>query len=691
MNERVEFTSLCNVWMDSYNKTWLSRLADLKDGRLIFPNIDNDLPKLFGNRDRLYHTSGPAEDGAIGIWRWSAIPRDTDTRKDFITSEYQYDLRPTRFVQIKHISTLEQLSNLLLEGISVHKYACDTFFGYEKESGVYEGLLCEAEELIFEDKIYLKKDIYSLPIYQFDQSEIITIKSSMRFVKTIPLLPASKRLSIGSLNENIKSIIMDRMTWPLYKDCIGRTRAEWRNCKTLFERVCGESLYETVAYKMSCTIDEATKLVHDFADRADMLFAEGDVDSDVLARIAMNHDGLRTQCEAAVEEHWKTAHAKEIAAAQAEVEQKKQAAENIISEYKAQFEKIKEAKKSAEADRQKVLTETTEAQTKLEQLLKEIEEYEALGTNTVQAVRDKIGAAQKDMAGFIAELSAFMPQQSLQGSNSYKMTPENHWVFSPGALCNESDDMENCSNWKDTLQLLWDNLQLAGVGSQWASMLSSFLYAAYLNRMPLLLAGPNAEAIADALSMTVYGKTIDILKCCGEQDSNAVSSYVKSELAAVQNPFHPDWISCMPQPDTGFALWLHPFTEDLQIEPRSLYHYAYPVFTECFVDQLPSVENMVAGQITGEYAEFQPDSYYRAKIGPIKKLGMSRLVINRLEKVLADAKCMATVSDSSMEYLFGMLPMCVLSGRQDTLSELLDSEKNMTTEVKTELRRYIEE
>ena len=70
---------------------------------------------------------------------------------------------------------------------------------------------------------------------------------------------------------------------------------------------------------------------------------------------------------------------------------------------------------------------------------------------------------------------------------------------------------------------------------------------------------------------------------------------------------------------------------------------------------------------------------------------MSRLVINRLEKVLADAKCMATVSDSSMEYLFGMLPMCVLSGRQDTLSELLDSEKNMTTEVKTELRRYIEE
>lgn len=48
-------------------------------------------------------------------------------------------------------------------------------------------------------------------------------------------------------------------------------------------------------------------------------------------------------------------------------------------------------------------------------------------------------------------------------------------------------------------------------------------------------------------------------------------------------------------------------------------------------------------------------------------------------------------SDTSMECLFGMLPMCVLSGKQEALAELLDSEKNIKSEVQAELQRYVEE
>ena len=685
MNDRVEFTSLCSVWTDSYDRIWLSRLADLKNGKLDIPIIDEELPKFFGNRDRLYYTNGPSRDGAVGIWKWSASPRDSNATKDFITSDFQYGLHPTRFIQIKHASTLEQLGKLLLEGIAVHKYECDTFFAYENASGVYEGVLCEAKELIFENKICLKKDVCSLPIYRFGQGDIITIKNSMRFIKVIPLPPVTERLYVGSLNESIKAILIDRMTWPLYKDCIGRTKAEWRNCKTLFERVCDESLYESIADKMGCTLAEATELISNFIERSNFLLEKGDIDSDVLARIAMNHDDLRAQCEAAVEEHWKTTHAEVIAEAQKELDQKKQAAENIVNEYKFQLEKIKADKKDAEEAHQKILRETADAQAKFDRLLKEIEEYEVLGANTVQAIRDKIGLAQQDMAGFIAELSTFMPQQSVQGDSA------NRWTFTPGEVCHSMDNMEGCSGWKDTFELLCDNLQLAGIGSQWTIMLSSFLYSAYLNRMPLLLAGPNAKAIADALSMTIYGKKVDLLKCCGEQDAEALSCFVESDMAAVQNPFHPDWISCISHFNNGFALWLHPFTEDLQIEPRSLYHYAYPVFTECFVDQIPSAENMDAGQETVEYDEFKPDPKYRAKVGTVKKLGLSRLMLSRLEKVLADAKCMGAISDTSMECLFGLLPMCVLSGKQEILPELLDSEKNIKPEVKAEIQRYIEE
>lgn len=46
MNDRVEFTSLCSVWADSYDRIWLSRLADLKNGKLDIPIIDEELPKF---------------------------------------------------------------------------------------------------------------------------------------------------------------------------------------------------------------------------------------------------------------------------------------------------------------------------------------------------------------------------------------------------------------------------------------------------------------------------------------------------------------------------------------------------------------------------------------------------------------------------------------------------------------------
>ena len=685
MDDCVEFTSLCRVYTDSYDKIWLSRLADLKNGKLDFPIIDETLPKYFENRDRLYYNNGPSGDGTVGIWKWSASPRDTDAARDYIKSDFQYDLHPTRFVQIRRISTLEELSKRLLEGIAVRKFECDTFFAYENTSGVYEGVFCEVKELIFDDKIYLKKDIGSLPIYRFGPSDIITIRNSMRFIKAIPIPPATERLSIGSVNENIKTILMDRMTWSLYKDCIGRTKAEWHDCKALFERVCEESLYEVIADKMGCTLNEATDLINNFIEKTNFRLEMGDIDSDVLARIAMNHEGLRAQCEAAVEEHWKTTHAEKIAEAQKELDQKKQAAENVVNEYKSQFEKIKEDKKAAGEAYQKILRETADAQAKLDQLLKEIEEYEALGANTVQAVRDRISLAQQDMAGFIAELSTFMPQQFVQGGSA------NRWTFTPGEVCHSMDNLEGCSSWKDTFELLCDNLQLAGIGSQWTTVLSSFLYSSYLNRMPLLLAGPNAKAIADALSMTICGQKVDLLKCYGEQDDEALSNFGDSDMAAVQNPFHPDWISRIAPSNNGFALWLHPFTEDLQIEPHSLYHYAYPVFTECFVDQLPSEENMDAGQETVEYDEFKPNSKYRAKVGSVKKLGLSRLMLSRLERVFADAKCMGEISDTSMECLFGMLPMCVLSDKQEVLRELLDSEKNLKPEVRAEIQRYVAE
>lgn len=694
IDNTVEFVSVCRISEDYNGYIWLTRIADIKNQQLNIPYKSNRSTTYFENRNRLYRKDGPSQVGTIGVWRWTVSPSLNDPEKDHVESFFVSDLWPVRVCVVQNAQSMQALIDALKEGAVCSKsYICDTLFCYESKWGEFNGLLCRSDEFTVQNQnVKLNEAIYYLPCYSLKASDIYNWDDKNHcFLRRLSLGDPEKYILIGNADELIGSTISDRMTWKRYKECIGKTKAEWRDCKALFDRACADSLYEEVAEKLGCPLENAHEAVAAFVKRAGDLISEGDIDSDVLAQIAMNHDGLHTQCEAAIEEKWKNAHVAEIAAAQAKMDRVKQKSEEIVNNYKAQFDQIKEDKKDAEKDRQAILDEITEAQSRLDQLRQDIEEYEALGTNTLQAVRDKIGTAQQDMAGFIAELSAFMPQQTIQSSSSCELNPVNRWTFTPGNVCDEAEDMEECSTWKDTLMLLQDNLQLAGVGTQWTGLFSEFLYSAYLNRMPVLLAGPNAGAIANALSLAVCGNTISVLKCCGGQDFDAISEYENSELAAVKNPFHPDWITCMPQTTNNFTLWMHPFTEDLQIEPLSLYNYAYPVFTECFVDQVPSAEKMLAGQKKEQYTQFQPDAHYRAKLGQIKKLGMNRLMINRLRKVLADAKCMGTVSDVSMEYLFGILPLSVLSGKRETLAELLEDEKNLTTEVRAELQRYIEE
>lgn len=84
-SEEYEYTSLCEVFYD-HDKIWLSRLADIHGGKIIrFTKVDSS-PYFFGNRDRLFWTDGPKENGFIGIWQWNAVPRDSDPSKDFVTN-----------------------------------------------------------------------------------------------------------------------------------------------------------------------------------------------------------------------------------------------------------------------------------------------------------------------------------------------------------------------------------------------------------------------------------------------------------------------------------------------------------------------------------------------------------------------------------------------------------------------------
>jgi hypothetical protein len=498
--------SLCRVnFPNQHDDIWLERIADL-DGESLSVFSQNEAAEpISSNRKLIFRSDGPDTPYLIGFWEWYDYAQQRDGATKWRTeASYIEDISPVELFPIcdKYARTID-LIGLLKKGVDIPTYLCFPclFTGSMEPGDCVEAILYQKSDFDIRESeqkgfhhISLKQIVYSVTCYSITTADCIGWKNR-KILRTVRLdkYSSPKIIPIIDADTLVKKAIASRMTKNLYKDNIGGTIKEWRECKDLFQLVCSPTLYEDIAGMLHCSIQQAKENVDLFISRINSNFDLGDIDSDVLARIAMNHDGLRTQCEAVVEEHWKTTHAEALAEAQIELDQKKQAAENIVNEYKSQFEKIKADKKNAEEAYQKILTETAEAQAKLDQLLKEIEKYETLGANAVQAIRDKIGSAQQDMAGFIAELSTFMPQQCVQSGST------NRWTFTPGEVCHRMDNLEGCSSWTDTFELLCDNLQLAGIGSQWTTMLSSFLYSSYLNRMPLLLAGPNAKAIADAL------------------------------------------------------------------------------------------------------------------------------------------------------------------------------------------------
>lgn len=440
--------SLCRVnFPNQHDDIWLERIADL-DGESLSVFSQNEAAEpISSNRKLIFRSDGPDTPYLIGFWEWYDYAQQRDGATKWRTeASYIEDISPVELFPIcdKYARTID-LIGLLKKGVDIPTYLCFPclFTGSMEPGDCVEAILYQKSDFDIRESeqkgfhhISLKQIVYSVTCYSITTADCIGWKNR-KILRTVRLdkYSSPKIIPIIDADTLVKKAIASRMTKNLYKDNIGGTIKEWRECKDLFQLVCSPTLYEDIAGMLHCSIQQAKENVDLFISRINSNFDLGDIDSDVLARIAMNHDGLRTQCEAAVEEHWKTTHAEALAEAQIELDQKKQAAENIVNEYKSQFEKIKADKKNAEEAYQKILTETAEAQAKLDQLLKEIEKYETLGANAVQAIRDKIGSAQQDMAGFIAELSTFMPQQCVQSGST------NRWTFTPGEVCH--------TTWKD--------------------------------------------------------------------------------------------------------------------------------------------------------------------------------------------------------------------------------------------------
>lgn len=375
---------------------------------------------------------------------------------------------------------------------------------------------------------------------------------------------------------------------------------------------------------------------------------------------------------------WIADHANEVNTAQEELaalQHKVAQAENDVS--------------SAKEKHGDILREVAEAQDDLCRLQAEIARYKILEKETVAAIREKIAGAQKNVAGFIADLSILLPQAT---SN------ESGWKYRHISAVYPEDEVGVSKDWKDELNELSQNLSYSlNVEPDLATMLAAFLYSAHIHNAPILIAGPCGQDIANALSVSLYADNAGQLMF-GEQfdcDIADAVNNVNEHIVAAQNMFGKGWGDIIPQMlanSRKHIVWTHPYVEDLAIEPQGLYNYMLPVISECFVGTVSALEPY-AGKRSEDFIGYVPKDTHPLRIAAFKKLGISKALLRQLSRVISDAKVMVDSPERAkdMEMLFGVMPICVLTGQLDVMREVLEAESGISSAVKAEAERYLKD
>ena len=166
----------------------------------------------------------------------------------------------------------------------------------------------------------------------------------------------------------------------------------------------------------------------------------------------------------------------------------------------------------------------------------------------------------------------------------------------------------------------------------------------------------------------------------------------EGRVIVLLDPINTGWISHIPdftaQKDK-LILAVHPFAEDLLIEPKGLYNYVVLVLTELFVDQ-PASGKYVGGCFGADFRGYDRTKPQK-KLHLAKKLPMPAMLRNQLQQMLADMKALLGRDEPDYDVLFGALPYAYVTGKADAILEGTEDEGGLSKDTQALIRAFLGE
>lgn len=675
-----EFVSLCGV-IDYNGEKRLIRYADLShNGHYNLFHKNEDVPPYFTNRDKIFYKDGPIKEGFYGIWTWFATLNDKDSSRDYIISRYNRDIDAIELVTISEASNLDELIHLLKSGIECQVHSYKVMFACYISKGQYVGVLCDTKVFsMVNGKVVFVEDCIEVPVYEFTSGDILRLDNGLTFYRNAFAGLPSKLYQLKGPLDIVKNIVLSSISWATYKTT-EVTRFEYRTFRNFLSTIPVDDIIDKIGSACHCSNPAAKVLLDEFL-KVVWKYVDGDSLEDEIIRSAISVSAeLQEKTKALIRADWEAEN------------------NSLLDEARKELDSLEVELRSVSADLAEAQETFRKTKSEEERVSGIIAEKKRLAEDIEAAVAERIQKARENAADFIADM-VFVggrPIQVASTETSAAVEVSSKHVITPYQTFSAYEDRNNLEahySWTDVIMTATIELGEAGVAEKHSSGLSAFLCAAYIEKQPILLVGPNAIDIAQAFSAAVTGHKHGMLCCEGNYSSQVITEIGADDedIVIINNLLASGWMNRLPEIFTQkdiFYVVTHPYAEDIQVEPKSLYGFMLPLFTEFFVDK-KATGNYYGGYFADDFKTYSALKGAHKELRVLSKFALSPFVRNRISRVVATMHDIYSDATADEEFLFAVLPIAYASLTMNELTEMIvDSQKSIA--ISASLKRDLQ-
>ena len=684
----MTITSLCYVPRPTNgNQIWMERIADWHNGA--FQLFSRSAGRFGGLRtiettDRLpiysKDTNLPLSEGEIGVWDWYI-----DDNNKIIVQKFRADIVPIQVLSLSSGKTLPisiAADRLRNESVSFFVRTRRLAVLVDQQSGF---LLDRNAFLIYAPKLRLREDIYSAVRFTIavpplvknfvaaDDSNVF-----LAFLNTTDISEGPTVL-LRETSDAVRHFFLTRITKST--EGFSVTRQERHRFKEILAGINLQSFADDLAASLGWDRIAAVAAIEDFKTKIGSLDLSSDIE-DILLHAFDKNAVFRKKCIDEGEKHWREDN-EEV------VKNARQLRETALSDLDERISELLAKRDGLDVD---IENKKKELKTADDAVIAKKEELNKV-VSTVEEARKAVGEQLEEIrSGIPKAFAEFSILRHALGSVEPVRRAGSPIGYEPGQNCDGS--CEEFADFANARKALSVNLEKAGASK--ADLLSAWLCAcAGSTGINLLFAGPRAESIATAFSVSIFGATPGVLDCAVADVASGEEavSVDSSPVCIVRSPFDPKWVGRIPGLLERFSnnrrfVLCTPFAEDLAVEPESLFHGIVPVLTEPFA--FGSATNAFK---PGKIADGVVLRETTANLAFPDGVSARPWLLDTFKRVFRKAKSMQPITDGMLQNFLVWLPLAAISGNSTIVADAIKAEKMTFTSdserVRSELLSFL--